>query len=570
MDKKLASSLLLNLIQRIDLGQITGFTALERAALTYAQGALGDGDGPTSAPPPTPAVPPTTDAISKPEPVARVPLTALPQVTLNLKCLDQDVPSDPDVLLCLDFGTAMSKAFAFVQPANYIDLSLGVSAGGGGYAVPSSVFVGADGKAYFGFEAIAQSDGLAASGRERLDSIKTWLSLSTGGDLDSESRTLKQTHNPTGVALTQGDAIRIYLAYLTDLAGGCLAHNQGNPNRKTAGRYVLRRFARPCWPEKQAKWADEQMKRLLCDAQVLADTFSGQWLGGIAVAKLKAAIEQIKQLGARPSYLIDVGVPEPVAVAAGAVVTSENFRDYYLVVDAGAGTTDFGFFYSGHTKSGEAKVFQVPSSIHGLMHHAGNKVDELLRDFIRRKHSIERSSPEADSIERGMREQSRAWKELLFRDGKVDYLLVTGDGGTVVLKDFAEDEAVKQFGAALEKGLRTSLEALDDSYLEQLARDPVRLNMVVTGGSASLSMVKALGSGVIEIRGFKIMRSMVTAMPEWMAGKPKEFREAYLQLAVAIGGASDDLPEANVAPDQFPGSGARSQYEPGRFQVSGT
>lgn len=574
MDKKFASSLLLNLIQRIDLGQIAGFTALERDALSFAQKALVEGDpvavlssaSPASEPPiATAQAPQAAPAAASPPP------PPLPEVALNLAAIQRDTPTDPDVLLCLDFGTAMSKAFAFVQPAGYIDLGLGRAAGGQGYPVPSSVFIGADGKAYFGFEAIAQSDGLAVNGRERLDSIKSWLSLGTGGDLDGEARTLKPSQNPTGIRLTHGDAIRLYLAYLTDLAAVCLGNNQGDPTRKKADRYALRRFARPCWPDqRRADWADEQMKRYLAEAQVLADTFSGQWAGGIPVAKLKAAIEKIKQQAARPSYLIDVGVPEPVAVAAGAVASSENFRDFYLVVDAGAGTTDFGFFFSGHAQSGQAKVFQVSSSIHGLMHHAGNRVDELLLNFIRRKHVIERTSPEAESIERGMREQGRAWKELLFRDRRVDYLLVTGDGGTVDLKDFLADDSVQEFGNALEAGLRKSLEALDDSYLDQLTRDPVQLNVVVTGGSAPLPMVKSLADGVIEVRGFKIMRRLVQAMPDWMSNKPREFVDAYLQLAVAIGGAADELPESTMGPDQFPGSRGPTQYVAGKLQVSGT
>jgi molecular chaperone HscA len=197
-------------------------------------------------------------------------------------------------------------------------------------------------------------------------------------------------------------------------------------------------------------------------------------------------------------------------------------------------------------------------------------VDELLRDFVRRRHAIERSSPEAESIERGMREQSRAWKELLFRDGKVDYLLVTGDGGTVDLTEFLVDDSVQKFANALEAGLRKSLEALDDTYLDQLAHDPARLNVLVTGGSAPLPMVRSLANGVIEIRGFKIMRQLVNAMPEWMTGKPREFVDAYLQLAVAIGGAADELPETMAGPDFFAGARGPAQYVPGRLQVSGT
>lgn len=574
MDKRFASSLLLNLIQRINLGHISGFTPLEMDALAFAQKMLGENDptAATSFQGSTPPASSTAVSVLATQPEAVSALPPLPEVALNVAAIERAKLSDPDVMLCLDFGTAMSKAFAFVQPTGYIDLALGRAAGGRGYPIPSSVFIGENGKAYFGFEALEQSDGSAARGRERLDSIKTWLSLGPSGNLDSEGRTLKPTQNPTAIRLTQGDAIRIYLAYLTDLATNCLSDSQKDPNRKTAWRYALRRFARPCWPEQtKADWADAQMKRLLSEAQVLADTFTGKWAGGIEVAVLKAAIEQVKQIGKRPDYLIDVGVPEPVAVAAGAVAESENFRDFYLIVDAGTGTTDFGFFFSGRPKGGPVRMFQVSATVHGLMHHAGNRVDELLRDFIRRRHAIERSSPEADSIERGMREQSRAWKELLFRDGKLEYQLVTGDGGTVTLAEFRADNSVKKFGNDLEGGVRKSLEALDDTYLAQLARDPIRLNVLVTGGSAPLPMIQELAKGVIEIRGFKIMRQPVNTKPAWMSGKPRELLDAYLQLAVAIGGATDELPEAKVGPEQFAGTyGRHTQYVAGKIQVSGS
>lgn len=142
MDKKFASSLLLNLIQRIDLGQISGFTELERDALSFAQRALGDGDQAAATSSPSPTSPDGPVAISAlitlPE-TPSAPPPPLPKVALNLAAIERDRPGDPDVLLCLDFGTAMSKAFAFVPPMGYIDLALGRAAGGRGYPVPSSV-----------------------------------------------------------------------------------------------------------------------------------------------------------------------------------------------------------------------------------------------------------------------------------------------------------------------------------------------------------------------------------------------------------------------------------------------
>ena len=67
----------------------------------------------------------------------------------------------------------------------------------------------------------------------------------------------------------------------------------------------------------------------------------------------------------------------------------ENLRDAFMVVDVGAGTTDFGLFVvTRRSEDDDVQVFQVPASIQGLM-QAGDKVDNLLRAFIAQKESID-------------------------------------------------------------------------------------------------------------------------------------------------------------------------------------
>lgn len=389
MNESIAAALLTSLLERIDRDKTIGtVSSLEREALQRAVRAL-SGEPPeapaANAPTPMPAAPTAAPVPTEPQ-VA--PAATLPKVQLVLNALDQEKPNDPDVMLCLDFGTAMSKAFAQSLDEEHVELALGRAAGGRSHALPSSVFISDDGKAYFGQEAIDLSQDLGASGRQRLDSIKGWLSLRKEGNLDSEPCVLPPELNPTPVRLTQGDLMRIYLAYLTDVATTALTQHdyEGHP----IGRYVKRRFARPCWPdEKQTAWADALMRSMLCEAQVLADTFSGRWRGGIPVTELKAAIEQVKRLDRLPGYLIEAGVPEPVAVAAGAFDDMENLRDAFMVVDVGAGTTDFGLFVvTRRSEDDDVRVFQVPASIQGLM-QAGDKVDNLLRAFIAQKESID-------------------------------------------------------------------------------------------------------------------------------------------------------------------------------------
>jgi hypothetical protein len=558
VDNKTAATLLASLMERVECEQTIGImSSLERQALQRAIVALSDGSDLIL--PPDTAEPPPMEIVPPP-----------PTVELVLDSLARDAPSDPAVLLCLDFGTAMSKAFASVAPNRHIDLELGAAAGRNGYTLPSSVFISDDGKAYFGFEAIDRSQDLIDSGRERLDSIKGWLSLRREGNLDGEACLLLPTLNPTDHRLTQGDMIRIFLAYLTDMAVTALGkHEVGG---KEVGRYAKRRFARPCWPDAaQAKWADNLMRSMLAESQILADTFSGRWTGGVAIAELKTAVEQIKVLGKRPDYLIDIGVPEPVAVAAGVIEDRQNLRDAFMVVDVGAGTTDFGLFVSTRmpgNKDDAPRVFQIPASIQGLM-QAGDKVDSMLRVFIAHKESVDRTDNSGRMILDDLARRIRGLKEVLFKTGKLEYALADGTVGHVTVDEFLSDETMKRFGLAIDAGFKKALQAVDDTYLRWLAMDGVRLHVVLTGGSSALPMMKTLGQGMIEVKGFRILRKQVDPRPAWMDDVSDELSTVYPQLAVAIGGAAESLPETLTAPPVFGGGGGHSSYVAGRLQISG-
>lgn len=570
MERQVAAALLASLLERIDREHAIGaVSSLERKALQLSLDALGraPGDNVTVL---RPAAPPAPEKDQGAELTPNVPPTTKAQSSLVLESLKQEQPCNPGVMLCLDFGTAMSKAFAFAVPNTRFELELGTAAGGKGYALPSSVFVSDDGKAYFGQEAIDLSQELVNSRRKRLDSIKGWLSLrSGGGNLDSESCVLDQAFNPTPFRLTEGELLRLYLAYLTDIACAALAeHRHGSA---PIGRYVKRRFARPCWPNpEQATWADEQLRAMLAHAQILADTFSGRWRGGIPVSEFRSALDQLRNLTASPDYLIDAGLPEPVAVAAGAFDNMENQRDAFMVVDVGAGTTDFGLFIVTHMREEEpVKVFQVEPSIQGLM-QAGDKVDTMLRTFIARKESVDETDASGRLNMADLNRRIRGMKEALFLSGRLDYRLADGTQGQVTLNEFLDSDVVKRFGALVEEGFRKSLEAVDESWLRFLSTDGRRLRVVLTGGSSRLPMMQTLTHGPITIRGeFVIGREQVDARPFWLQAESEALNEVYPQLAVAIGGAAEEIPKTVSAPPVFAGGPNRPSYAPGRLQLTG-
>ena len=98
---------------------------------------------------------------------------------LSLKSLEIEQAQNEPVLLALDFGTAMSKAFAtngFHE--NLLDLALGNRAGHTDvvYPVASSIFISDQGAVFFGPDAISRSLMAPEGERERLDSPKQILS----------------------------------------------------------------------------------------------------------------------------------------------------------------------------------------------------------------------------------------------------------------------------------------------------------------------------------------------------------------------------------------------------------
>ena len=467
------------------------------------------------------------------------------EVNLNVASLERSKPTLVGLTLCLDFGTAMSKACVANGYGTPKELELGVAAGYQGFLLPSTLFISIDGRMYFGQEALDQEGATGSVTHKRIDSIKSSISQWGPHTPDVDVALLESDVNPVAsIRLTKGDAIRLYLAYFCDMAAEALSLHEEYSEEDA--RYVLRRYARPCWPNPdQQRVADAKMREMLEQAQILADTFRGEWFGGIALSRLKQALDKVRELGARPSYLVDVGIPEPVAVASGVVYDIENARDAFMVVDAGAGTTDLGLFVM--TRQGEdVTVHQVADSVRGLM-QAGDKVDALLRTVIADREGVDRGDAHGREVWDELTRRLRPLKETLFAKGVLNYVLSDGTMGSLTKQEFLSDQRVVRFSQQIKDEFARSLSAVDDTWLTWLARAPMRLKVVVTGGSSHLDMMQDLAIGVIDVRGFKIERQPLDVVPEWVNDSP-QLQAVYPQLAVAIGGVNPDLPTVKTAP----------------------
>ena len=460
---------------------------------------------------------------------------------LRSKALVLDKPEDEDVILCVDFGTARSKAFGTKGgDQELLDLALGTRAGQAAnpHSLLSCVFISDEGLIFFGERAAAMSEHAVGRGsRERFDSFKSMVTNAHPGS-DLRATRCSELANPTRAKLSEGDILTLYLAYLTDMAALELVERHG------LSRYVPRRFTTPVFRPEHQLWASNTLRRHYCEAILIADQFSSAWNEGIDAMEAERALRAASAQHARVAFLVREAVEEPRAAFAS------RFRDYepkstrrhlISIVDAGAGTTDFATFVVLEEKDRGMQMFLVDGSVHALR-KAGNEVDRILQEYILRQ--VKRNHEGLDAgvlarIRADLSLQQRRIKEDLFSTGKRDYLLADDTAGTIHLDEYLRDEALEKFSEELRTEFQRALSGMDDSWFKECALGQVVV--VITGGSGRLPMVRGLGTLKFRLRSTEITCSSGPAVPAWVQDIPELINE-FPQLAVALGGASRELP----------------------------
>lgn len=580
MDLQSARLIIESLLQRLDAdasssnAKFTAFVSeVERVALrTLLQSSIAK-----HGPPPGTSLPEHESRMTPAE--AAVPKEAAPArhksaVKLDLSALEKD--GFGDQVVCLDFGTAKSKAFASVSsdddpdPTDLVELGLGrrdSDQDGAVYSLNSSIWISQDGYIFAGSEALRQSAPLVYSNvnRRRLDSIKQELNLSNF-EKDLAKRPLEPEVNPTAIELSYEDALCFFLAYLTDLTGDELA-SSGHARR------FKRRFTLPCWREPQRRWASAEIHKCLRRAQILADTFHGNWKDGIPVDDFKTACIEAAAYEPKLGHLMDDryyagsgnGILEPLAAGSGRVWADRSTRNMVLVLDVGAGTTDYSLFWvvqDGNT--GRRRAFPVlPSS--DAVRMAGDTIDDiLLKKIFDATHGdltdTNRNRIAADLRLAGL----RTLKERLFTVGRLDVRLVTDQIVSIERESFEGSLEITKFTGELERSISEFLAKVDSSW----NKTPGEALLVLTGGCAHLPFIQNLGNRSWRVAGRAVRFAHTRSVPELIASNfDADFQREYPQLAVAIGGALPLIDERSAI-GEWQG-GAREPGTLERFAVTG-
>jgi hypothetical protein len=470
----------------------------------------------------------------------------IPSVQLESRALDLVEPEDGNVLLCLDFGTARSKAFATKDSDDIlVDIAIGSRAGSSEpHSILSCVFISDDGRIYFGELAAEKSELAVSKGtRKRIDSFKGMIT-NANPNSDLRESLYDKDHNPTHVKLSEGEILSLYLGYLTDMAVTDLVE------RHKLSRYVKRRFTTPVFLDGHKQWASATLRRHYAEAVLLADHFNGCWNQGIEVESAKAALIASAKSYEQVSYLLVESEVEPVAAFGSRFrnyEAKEKVRRIISIIDAGAGTTDFASFAVVEKPGDDVEMYLIPGSVHAVR-KAGNEVDRILGEYVIEKWRSQSGFDEAtrERIRADLSLRQRGLKERLFREERVTYTLADDTSGTIELSEFLGSDKIKQFARDLREGFEKSLASIHPSWIREGTRG--ELAVIVTGGSSHLSMISDLANLQITVLPVALSCRRVPPIPKWV-DKYEELKPQFAQLAVAIGGASRELPK--LAPTTF-------------------
>lgn len=477
-----------------------------------------------------PAEPQTS--LPDPESVMEAP------VILDLSTLSLP-EADATYRVCLDFGTAMSKA-SFVHDNEDEDmediqvLKLGIPGDQeeiDEFMLVSSVFIDADGRLWFGQNAVKHAvDGSGS----RIDNIKRALSE---GNLNVP---VDATYNPTSHPLTYKDVVLAYLTFFTWTISYALESDVESP---VVARNFKRRFAMPCFPRANARIVEGELKTLLGEAQILADTFGDEIHEGLLLNRFLSALKQLRA-EKRDYTFIEGSVTEPLGVAGSLLSWQSNHDSLALVVDIGAGTSDFSLYRLKVTVNDDGSIDktkttagEVDGTARGIT-EAGNHLDKLLKGFILQKAGVSGSHDKFQNISHSLERDIRDYKESLFNSGSVYVPLYNGEAVDVSLTEFLALDEVTAFEKSLRKTLVEILESADKEWINWVQANPSHnLTIVLTGGGAALPMVRKLAEGTVTAHGKTIPVAAARSFPEWLRTGYPDLETPYPRIAVSLGGA---------------------------------
>jgi len=427
--------------------------------------------------------------------------------------------------LCVDFGTAFSKAAAAPRaawsrfhPEDVRPLMLSGEEGANPFLLDSAVFVDDD-RILFGRAALLRADALAHKRRQALRSFKTLLSLS---DLDRALNTGAPASIDPHRVFPMRDLVVLYLAYLL-----AATERAVRADPVLADADLEHRYAAPAWRGGDSGGLHDSVVRLFGEAEAFRAA-TGEKILSPQGLSLKAVTDALPRALSQPRSVRLGLVFEATAAAAYTSIGLEESASHMVVVDMGAGTTDIAAI----ARSG-GRMEELPEA-RVTLKQAGDFIDRVVANLVIERNAWARDAEQQTILWRLLMSRMRDIKESLFADGKA---MLRHENRTinVSMRDVAKDRDFREFEKNLQHAYDVSMEAVRDSAIQRKRRG---IQTIAVGGGANAPFIQALLQRKPP-RSRKLIIESRPATPEW-AHAPAfrgNLAPVFPQLSIAIGGA---------------------------------
>lgn len=432
--------------------------------------------------------------------------------------------------ICIDFGTALSKAAVCLDPTLPLEVGVkplpigAISGAEHPLLTPSVVYVDG-GRLYFGPVGFDHARRGVENGRDPLLSFKTVLGAKNLGE--ALATKIRPSVDPTGT-FTHRDILVIYLAYLDQLIAEAL---ELAPNMPPGTALARRRYTSPVW--RPGSGIEQVFERIFNEAAAISFKLGRQLLSieGVSIAQCRDALEKA---AANPADgMLETGIFEPHAAAAAALAFTTQPTNHVLVFDMGAGTTDIAAFEFDERVDpptlSEIKEARQCSAL------AGDEIDRIIIDLMMRRAGIERGKDEEARAARIARLAGRGLKHELMRSGRTA-LKLGWRTLQVRAQDLQEDERFRAYLAALVRTIATSLQAVVPRAEAMGA--PV-IDVVLAGGGAHLAFMPQLvqKAGESLNTGVQLRIGPLSPINPLYEGIDPILANVFPQIAMSVGGA---------------------------------
>lgn len=424
--------------------------------------------------------------------------------------------------ICLDFGTAWCKAAQYVgrpgqafsaEAVRVLPLS-----GAQGAVLATALRVRGD-RLLLGTQALAQDagapDGHGAKGAPYL-SFKTLLSAP---DLQRVLLMRAPARYDSSAGFTQRELVIAFLGFAFHRVRAALGLGPGEG-------MVPFRFTYPAWGLGQDRRAElgALFNEAACLAQILGDAYDDS--AGLPLDLLRDGLQAAK---ARALPIAIGAVFEAGAAACSRMLLEPNQAQALMVVDIGAGTTDFGAFT--HRQGQMAEIRPARKTID----LAGDIVDNALLNLLidRAKHI--KGATAQGVLWRELSPQIRRFKEAMFAQGRAS-VRCAGAVVQVQIGDLERHVGYRAFVEAVNSAFVQSLEGVLAGASEGSLAD--RLIVVLSGGGAGLPFLGKMIARSRPKKWGKVRLVAAPLRPAWSQAPCFEGQLApiFPQMCVAIGG----------------------------------